>query len=325
MKVLIIGGSGQDAFYLAQFLSKNNVKIVWVYRNSIDRYFPFLHTENISLCKVDKYDMSSMMHLFVENKFSSCALIVGAVGNQYARKYPSDVYSTNILLANTIAILIQQYSPETHLYYFSSVDVMGSSSKEGPILFSPERLSRTTDTTYGLSKLHASEYLEALNVQGLISCTVLYLGMHESFLRTGNYVLTKIKDIVYSLHETSQPKPATFGNLDVELDIGFARDYMSIVGQLILQKISPKFVVIGTGVYTNLYDLCASVLHQFGLCADKFVISDRLAGKVYYPLVRFSHAGLSAKSSLKSSTEPLYVSPSPLDGSMLKYEYSLFN
>ena len=122
-----------------------------------------------------------MMHLFVENKFSSCALIVGAVGNQYARKYPSDVYSTNILLANTIAILIQQYSPETHLYYFSSVDVMGSSSKEGPILFSPERLSRTADTTYGLSKLHASEYLEALNVQGLISCTVLYLGMHESF------------------------------------------------------------------------------------------------------------------------------------------------
>ena len=90
----------------------------------------------------------------------------------------------------------------------------------------------------------------------------------------------QIKDIVYSLHETSQPKPATFGNLDVELDIGFAHDYMSIVGQLILQKISPKFVVIGTGVYTNLYDLCASVLHQFGLCADKFIISDRLRKSV---------------------------------------------
>ena len=325
MKVLVIGGSGQDAFYLAQFLSRYKVEILWVYRNSIDRYFPYFLGENISFFKVDSYDIDSMMHLFVENKLSSCVLISGAVGNQYARKCPSGVYSTNILLANSIADLIQEYSPETHLYYFSSVDVMGSSSKEGPILFSPERLLGKVDTTYGLSKLHASEYLQALNVQGLISCTILYLGMHESFLRTGNYVLTKIKDIVNSSHEQSQPRPATFGNLDVEIDIGFARDYMSIVGQLILQKNTSKSVVIGTGVYTNLYKLCSSVLHEFGLHADDFIVSDQLEEKVYYPLVRFSHAGLSARSSFETSIEQCYVSPAPLDGSMLKYEYSLFN
>ena len=325
MKVLVIGGSGQDAFYLAQFLSRYKVEIVWVYRNSIDHYCPYLLDETISFCKVDRYDIDSMIHLFVENNFRSCVLIAGAVGNQYARKCPGDVYSTNILLANSIAALIQEYSPETHLYYFSSVDVMGSSSKEGPILFSPERLLGKVDTTYGLSKLHASEYLQALNVHGLISCTILYLGMHESFFRTGNYVLTKIKEIVNSLHEQSQPKPATFGNLDVEIDIGFARDYMSIVGQLILQKNTSKSVIIGTGIYTNLYDLCSSVLHEFGLRADEFIVSDQLVGKVYYPLVRFSHAGLSAESSFKSSVEQCYISPAPLNGSMLKYEYSSFN
>lgn len=325
MKVLVIGGSGQDAFYLTEFLSQHKVEIVWVYRNYIDRYLPYLLCQSVSFCKVRAYDIDSLMHLFVDNKFSSCVLIAGAVGNQYARKYPGDVYSTNISLASSIASLIQEYSPETHLYYFSSVDVMGSSSKEGPIVFSPERLLGKVDTTYGLSKLHASEYLKALNVQGLISSTILYLGMHESFLRTGNYVLTKIKNIVSSLHEQSQPQPASFGNLDVEIDIGFARDYMAIVGQFILQEITPKSAVIGTGIYTNLYDLCASILHEFGLHADEFIISDQLEGKVYYPLVCFSHAGLSAKSSFKSSIEPCYVSPAPLDGSMLKCEYSLFN
>ena len=68
MKVLIIGGSGQDAFYLATFLGTSHVSIVWLYRNSIDSYLPYLDSQKIVLAVsmiVGRLEILIVMALFL--------------------------------------------------------------------------------------------------------------------------------------------------------------------------------------------------------------------------------------------------------------------
>ena len=322
MKVLIIGGSGQDAFYLATFLGASHVSIVWLYRNSIDSFLPYLDSQKIALSRVQDYSFESMSDVFKENDIDSCILISGAVGNQYAREFPGYAYYQNITIAHNVASLIQQYSSKTHLYYFSSVDVDGSSSS-GPIIFNANRSADSVSTTYGLSKLHASQYLQLLDERGVLSCTILYLGMHESFFRKGDYVLTKIKNMVSESLVIGKTQPKTFGNLNIELDIGFARDYMALVGQIVVHGESSKHIAIGTGVYTNLYRLCSSILYEFGLNPDDLIISSNLERPTFYPLVPFSFAGLPTNNDGASlAMKSQYLAPPPLDSAMLKFEYS---
>ena len=323
MKVLIIGGSGQDAFYLATFLGTSHVSIVWLYRNSIDSYLPYLDSQNIVLFRLKDYSFESMLEVFKENEFDSCVLISGAVGNQYAREFPGAAYYQNITIVHNVASLIQQYSPKAHLYYFSSVDVDGSRSSSGPIIFNANSSAGSVSTTYGLSKLHASQYLQLLHERGVLSCTILYLGMHESFFRKGDYVLTKIKNMVSESLVKDKIQPKSFGNLNIELDIGFARDYMSLVGQLVVHGESPKHIAIGTGVYTNLYRLCLSILDEFGLNSDYLIVSNNSERALFYPLVPFSCVDLPNNNDGTSpATKPQYLAPPPLDSAMLKFEYS---
>ena len=52
-------------------------------------------------------------------------------------------------------------------------------------------------TTYGLSRLHGGQLLKYC-VSNIALISRSSLGMHESMLRTGSYVLSKIKNIIFN-------------------------------------------------------------------------------------------------------------------------------
>jgi len=320
LNTLLLGGSGQDAFYLTSSLAKKKVGVTWVYRgNALCKFKQYFEEKDVSFVQVESYHFDCLVKCFEIDQFDSIVLIAGVVGNQKGRNDPLNTYSQNMQMLNTACSLIASASRGLHLYYFSSSDVDGTSSITHPSIFSPKISS--PKTVYGLSKLHASEYLKSLKSQGLLSSTIIYLGMHESFNRTGDYVLSKIKQIVSDKRAGKDLAPMSFGNLNIYLDIGFAQEYMNIVGQLIVSGFYDQEVVIGTGEYSNLHGLCIDILNQFDIDSGRYIVIDSDQQEItFYPLVPFSLAGLPLDPRIVTTSQPIN-SPASLTGEMLKYEY----
>lgn len=320
MNILLLGGSGQDAFYLSSYFAKQGARVTWIYRGkALSNFQKYFKEDNILFIRVESYGFDDLVTSVEIDQFDSIVLIAGAVGNQKGRHDPLHTYSQNMMIVNTVCSLVISSTKAPHLYYFSTSDVDGSSSTIQPSIFSLNNAA--PKTTYGLSKLHGSEYLKSLMNQGIIKSTVIYLGMHESFYRSGDYVLSKIKKIVNAKRAGQNPPSMTFGNLNLYIDIGFAQEYMNLVGQLIVSAFQDKEVVIGTGKYTNLHGLCIDILKNFDLNPNQYILiePDRQEA-TYYPLVPFSLAGLplAPNSDLKSCS---MISPAPLTGEVLKCEY----
>ena len=74
--------------------------------------------------------------------------------------------------------------------------------------------------------------------------------MHSPFIG-GDYVLSKLKKDFESYSEIDS-ELISVGNLNVNIDIGFASDYMKCVSSLICSCQSPKEVFIGT-VFIPIY------------------------------------------------------------------------
>ena len=104
------------------------------------------------------------------------------------------------------------------------------------------------------------------------------------------------------------------GNLNINLDIGFAADYMKIVASAIILKQSPKEIFVGSGVYTNLHQLFLSTLDKAGLVFDDCFECDALYHPpVYYPLMPISlNIGLLDSDQMLWGQKPL-----PLDATII--------
>lgn len=279
----MLGGSGQDAFYLAMSLSKMGHTIFWLYRSNIEHLRDRIKG-NVEFIQVSKYSYEFLQPYFRDLKLDAVISIVGAVGNRSANTNPIATYSDNLNLAIVTVSLIEKYCRDSHLYYFSTSDIDGRVASE-PFHFDPYQATSPI-STYGMSKLHATNMIRFLMTKKVISSTIIYLGMHESFYRSGSYVLSKIKDIV--LEEDVSRLSADslkFGNLNVNLDLGHAEQYMKLLSKLIDSQFSQEAIFIGTGEYTNLLNICQRILVNFGLDADLIDHSSDSFVPRYYPLM----------------------------------------
>lgn len=321
MNILLLGGSGQDAFYLTSFLAKKRINVTWIYRgNALCKFQQYFSVDYVSFVQVESYCFDCLVTRVDLDQFDSVVLIAGVVGNQKARFNPLYTYTQNMEVLNTACSIVVSSSKSPHLYYFSTSDVDGTSSTNQPSVFS--QYMAAPKTIYGLSKLHGSEYLKALRNHGIVNSTIVYFGMHESFYRSGDYVLSKIKQIINAKKSGQDPYPMSFGNLNIYLDIGFAQEYMNVVGQLIFSGFKNSEVVIGTGRYSNLHELCIDILSQFNIDPSRYILIEPDQQKIsYYPLVPFSLAGLPLCTCNDINSQPL-ICPVPLTGKVLKSEYT---
>ena len=322
MKILLIGGSGQDAYYLSKFLTSKGAFVYWIYRGDVSKYQFNIDPSKVVYCNVSSYEFCNVYPLVCRESFDAVVLVVGAVGNQMAKANPLDAYFTNLTILRDTISLINSLIGSPHLYFFSTCDIDGNAKSNEPFLFSSNSVVMPS-STYGLSKKHCNELLRIMNIGGHLSSTVIHLAMHESFYRSGNYVLTKIKHAVSNFSSGSVLEPLEFGNLNVYIDIGFAAEFMRIVGCAILNKVTYPELTIGTGVYTHLESLCVSILESYGIPANDYLVCDKSKNiPLYYPLTPTSclhHLGECDESGISVSP------PLPLTAEMLKSERQDFS
>ena len=247
---LIIGITGQDGSYLADFLLKKNYKIIGLkrrsssfnterinhlYKNNILKksYFPFYG---------DLTDTSNLIRIIQDNKPDE----IYNLGAQSHVKTSFEVpeYTANVdalaVLRLLEAIRRLKIEKKIKFYQASTSEIFGNTSVP-----QNEKTSFYPLSPYGVAKLYAhwitKNYREAYKI---FACNGILFN-HESPRRGETFVTKKIVSALCKIKEGKQKK-LFLGNLNAKRDWGHARDYCLAMWKILQQK-EPDDYVIATG------------------------------------------------------------------------------
>ncbi len=286
MRILIIGGSGQDGYYLINYLIRKGHQVTLLYRNNWNQASENMININLKKIRVDEYSNESIKNI-LQKKFYDYVILVGAVvGNQKGRENPIKLYQTNMCTLFNVINSIQSLNNQPTLINFCSTDMTGETSFVNNPIFDPESIKVPPSTTYGLSRLHSFQYSQKIRSEKKISVFNMIFAMHESPLRQGDYVLSKIKKTINQYKQNGKVIKMNYGNLNIHVDIGSAKDFMHILGDIIEQdKVNQDFV-IGTGKSKKIIEICYEVLKENNIDPnDAMHIREKEGKNIYYPIV----------------------------------------
>ena len=241
---LIIGVTGQDGAYLADFLLKKRYNVFGTFRRTSHRCFERLdemnNYENIIKIKADVMDHPSIRSAFRQSEPDEVYNL--AAQSFVGASFEQPILTSDVTGLGTLRILdaLKEYSPDAKFYQASTSEMYGNApgikNEETP--FKPR-------SPYGVAKVFAhnmtNHYREAYDI--FACCGILF--NHESPLRGIEFVT---RQITYRLAKIKFHKQKKFklGNIHAKRDWGFAGDYVESMW-LMLQQKNPDDYVIATG------------------------------------------------------------------------------
>ncbi len=246
---LITGITGQDGFYLTDFLLKNNYKIHGTIRRS-----SLINTSRIDPL-ISEYQKSGRLNLHYSDLLDSASVssLINTIlpdeiynlgaQSHVAVSFQNPVFTTQVGTLGSISILegIRNCEKDIKFYQASSSEMYGG---EGTVTLNEKSLFNPK-SPYAASKVFAhhmtSIYRESYDVFGVNGI----LFNHESPHRGETFVTRKITRAVGRIALGMQKK-LTLGNLDASRDWGFAGDYVKAM-YLMMQYEKADDWVVSTG------------------------------------------------------------------------------
>ena len=265
MNALIIGITGQDGSYLAEFLLEKGYKVYGIIRRSssintgrIDHIFDRLH-----LRYGDVTDLASIMTVIKEAsedlKDSPLEIYNLAAQSHVAisfqlEKYTADVDATGVL--NVLqCIRILSLENKVKLYQASTSELYGNTLNTHGLQVLNEESPMNPVSPYAIAKLYAYHMIKYYRKAYNIFCVNGILFNHTSPRRGHNFVCKKICDYVKkytsiklsSLHleDNEDIQALQLGNLNATRDFGHSKDYIRGMW-MILQNDTPVDYVLAT-------------------------------------------------------------------------------
>jgi GDPmannose 4,6-dehydratase len=249
---LILGITGQDGSYLAEFLLKKNYIVNGVKRRSssinttrVDHIYQDPHELNYKfrLHYGDITDSSSVSSIIKKTKPDEIYNL--AAQSHVAVSFEVPEYTANADALGALRILeaIKFHKLEKKTKFYQA----GTSEMFGKVQSSPqnEKTHFYPLSPYGVAKLYAhwitKNYREAYKI---FACNGILFN-HESPRRGETFVTKKIISAMCKIKEGKQKK-LFLGNLDAKRDWGHARDYCLAMWKILQQK-KPEDYVIATG------------------------------------------------------------------------------
>lgn len=241
---LIIGLTGQDGSYLADFLLKKNYNVFGTFRRTSHKCFERIDElgifDEITRIKADLGDYSSLQAAFRQSKPDE-------VYNLGAQSFVGASFQQPILTADTTGLgalrvldALKENMRDAKFYQASSSEMFGNypgvKNENSPI---------KPRSPYGVAKVFAhnmtNHYREAYDI--FASSGILF--NHESPLRGIEFVTRKI---TWNLARVkyNQIEKFTLGNIHAKRDWGFAGDYVEAMWSMLQQK-NPDDFIISTG------------------------------------------------------------------------------
>lgn len=261
-KALILGVTGQDGTYLADFLLKKNYKVFGTYRRTSHRAFERLEAFNlldkVELIRADLADQISIQKAIKETNPDEIYNL--AAQSFVAASYDQPLLTSDItgLGATRVFEAVKEFSPKSKVYQASSSEMFGNTDE-----IKNEDSRMYPASPYGLAKVYAHKSAQMYrDAYGLfISSGILF--NHESPYRGLEFVTRKITAGIANIISKKQSK-ITLGNIKARRDWGFAGDYVKAMWMM-LQQEKPSDYVIATGQSHSVEDFLKESFEYSGL------------------------------------------------------------
>jgi GDPmannose 4,6-dehydratase len=276
MKSVILGVSGQDGSYLAEFLLDKGYQVCGIVRrssvpeNQSYRINHLYHNPNLKLEYGDLNDLSSLVHIL--QKYNPDEIYNLAAQSHVKISFDNPIYTCNANAIGTLNLLeaIRMTNPKIKMYQASSSEMFGNNIDDDG--YQRETTPMNPVSPYGCSKVFGYNITRNYrNAYGMfISNGVLF--NHESPRRGINFVTNKVCKMAVEIKRGLIDK-LPMGNLDATRDWGHSKDYVKAMWMM-LQHDKPDDFVCATGKSHSVRDLCKYVFGYLGMNYENYVIVD---------------------------------------------------
>ena len=276
-KVIILGVTGQDGSYIAEFLLKKNYQIHGVYRKSatsntknIEKLInnPNIFNKRFFLHRGDLLDPVSIIRILSDVRPDE--IYNFADQDHVGWSYDIPIYSFNVTTLSVIQIFEFLKMNKNNIKYFQplSSNMFGRTNEKK--LNENSRLSPSS--IYALAK--SSTYLAAKMYQNIYKtfiCGAIFFN-HESPRRSDEYVTKKIVKSVCEIFRQKK-KYIYLGDISAKIDWGYAKEYVEIAWKIMQQK-KPDFFIIGTEKNTSVKEFLIECFKYVNLDYKKYLRID---------------------------------------------------
>ena len=275
---LILGVTGQDGSYMAEFLLKKNYKVYGLYRKAatsntinIDHLIndKKIFNKSFFLIGGDLLDSNSILNSILISKPKEIYNFADQDHVRWSFVIPS--YSFNVTTIGVLNVLECIRHSKLRIKYFqpTSSNMFGDTktkSQNETTKFQPMSI-------YALGKVSAFYLCKMYKeLYGMFNCGTIFYN-HESPRRTKEYVTRKIVHAVCKIAKKQQ-KFIKLGDIDQGIDWGYAKDYVEVSWKVMQQK-KADFYVIGTGRLTTVREFAKKCFNYFGLDYKKYIKIDK--------------------------------------------------
>ncbi len=241
-RALILGVTGQDGAYLAQFLLAKGYEVAGTSRAQDNSRLKALGIEQqVKLEALELADAAKVKDAVARARPHEVYHLAGQ--SSVGLSFEQPVGTMHDVAVGTLHVLeaVRAAKERPRLFHAGSGDCFGDTGEQS----ADEQTPLAPISPYGAAKaaaqLMATSYRSALGLHA--STGILF--PHESPLRGKNFVTRKITDAARRIAGGSRER-LRLGNLEVERDWGWAPEYVEAMWKM-LQRDEPADYVIATG------------------------------------------------------------------------------
>jgi GDPmannose 4,6-dehydratase len=271
-KALIVGVSGQDGAYLAQFLLGEGYDVYGTSRDAQTSLFGNLVRlrirDQVRTESMAPNDFRSVLQTLAKVEPDELYNLAGQ--SSVGLSFQQPVETLESISVGTLNLLeaVRFLERPIRFYNASSGECFGDTGGVPADEMTPFR----PRSPYAVAK--AAAFWEVANYReayGLFACSGILFN-HESPLRPERFVTKKIVSTACRIAGGSQ-ETLRLGNMDIARDWGWAPEYVKAMW-LMLQQDQPEDFVIATGQSNTLEEFTACAFASLDLDWRKYVVSD---------------------------------------------------
>ena len=268
MKAIITGISGQDGYFLSQFLLSKGYEVHGILRRNSSMtqgtldLLPANIKKQITIHYGDITDGNFISNIFREQKPDELYHLAAQSFVGYSFQNVLSTYDANIGGTLHACNAVKDSSPDTRMYFAATSELFGQ-PKQVP---QNEMTPFFPRSPYAVSKLAGvwtvRTYREAYRL--FMANGILF--NHESEVRGPEFVTRKISKSVAKIYHGSKD-PLVLGNLDAVKDWGYAKDYVKGMWMMLRQDYPDDFI-LGTGVSHTVRDFVETAFNEIGITLE---------------------------------------------------------
>lgn len=280
-RALIIGISGQDGSYLAEYLLTLDYEVFGIVRrNSVCEHqearIDHLNGK-IKTFYGDLLDIASLTKIINETKPTEIYNLAAQSHVRISFDVPEFTVKTNGLGVLNVLNVCKELCPEVKIYQASSSEMFGDSVDDDNY----QRISTKMCpvSPYGCAKLFAYNICRVYRQSyGMHICNGVLFN-HESPRRGSNFVTNKVVKEAVRIKLGLQDK-LELGNMDSYRDWGHSKDYVRAM-HLLLNHETPSDWVVATGETRSVREMCDYVFSKLGLDYKDYVVQNPIYLRPY--------------------------------------------